>query len=338
MHAIEPRNLTTVVDTLKAAAETSRMRILALLSHGDLTVTDITDILNQSQPRVSRHLKLLHDAGLIERYQEGSWAFFRLSDAPSARAFVGSLIASIDPNDGVVARDFERLTAVKQRRRERAADYFSANAGSWDEIRSLHAPDRAVEAALLDMVGNGKFQAMLDLGTGTGRMLELFAPLYVRATGIDLSRDMLAVARANLDSADISQAQIRQGDVYAPPVDRGSFDLVTIHQVLHFLEDPAAVIREAALALRPAGRLVVVDFAPHELEFLRNEHAHFRLGISDSQISEWMALADLDLENTREIAPAGGKPGELTVKIWIGHDRRLLVADEMSHSSARTTA
>ncbi len=150
---------------------------------------------------------------------------------------------------------------------------------------------------------------MLDLGTGTGRLLEIFAPLYRRGVGIDMSREMLAVARANLDKAGVGNAQVRQGDIYAPPVERDSFDLVTIHQVLHYLDDPALAIREAARLLRPAGRLIIVDFAPHALEFLRDEHAHMRLGFSDRQIADWFAEAGLDLEESQDFEPRGGSEG-----------------------------
>ena len=327
--------LETMVDTLKAAAESSRLRILALLARGDLTVSDITEILGQSQPRVSRHLKLLLEAGLIGRYQEGSWAFFRLSDSDAARDFVLGLVSGIRAADPQVERDLERMAAVKRRRQERAAEYFSQNAASWDQIRLLHAPDRAVEAALLKLVGKRPFQAMLDLGTGTGRLLEIFAPLYRRGVGIDMSREMLTVARANLDKAGIFNAQVRQGDIFAPPVERDAFDLVTIHQVLHYLDDPARAVHEAAKLLRPSGRLVIVDFAPHALEFLRAEHAHLRLGFSDKQIGEWFSEAGLDLEESEEFGPRAGAEAGLTVKLWLGRDRRMLVAepDPETHST-----
>lgn len=319
--------LDTMVDTLKAAAESSRLRILALLARGDLTVSDITEILGQSQPRVSRHLKLLMEAGLIGRYQEGSWAFFRLSDADAARDFVLGLVSGIRDTDPQVERDLERLASVKRKRQDRAAEYFSQNAASWDQIRLLHAPDRAVEAALLKLVGKRPFQAMLDLGTGTGRLLEIFSPLYRRGVGIDMSREMLSVARANLDKAGISNAQVRQGDIFSPPVERDAYDLVTIHQVLHYLDDPARAVREAAKLLRPAGRLVIVDFAPHALEFLRNEHAHLRLGFADKQIAEWFSEAGLDLEDSQEFDPRDDTKAGLTVKLWLGRDRRMLMAD-----------
>lgn len=321
-----PVTLDAMVDTLKAAAESSRLRILLLLGRGDLTVTDLTEILGQSQPRVSRHLKLLMEAGLIGRYQEGSWAYFRLSDVGGVREFVAAIAARIRPDDAIAERDREKLAAVKARRRERAAGYFRANAARWDEIRSLHAPDGAVEASLKRLVGKRPFQSMLDLGTGTGRILEILSPLYRRGVGVDSSREMLAVARANLDHAGVSNALVRQGDIYAPPVERDAFDLVTIHQVLHYLDDPAAAIREAARALRPSGRLVVVDFAPHGLEFLREEHAHLRLGFTDEQIAEWMQDAGLDVGETLACEPRGGGDG-LTVKLWTGRDPRLLIAD-----------
>ncbi|TKT80166.1 metalloregulator ArsR/SmtB family transcription factor [Aquamicrobium sp. LC103] len=326
-----PIGLNTMVDTLKAAAESSRLRILVLLSRGDLTVTDLTEILNQSQPRVSRHLKLLMEAQLIERYQEGSWAYFRLSDSDAALEFLNGVIARIDRADAVVERDLERLAAVKRKRQEKASDYFRANAASWDQIRSLHVPDGAVETALRELVGERPFQSMLDLGTGTGRLLEVFAPLYRRGVGIDLSREMLSVARANLDNAGIAHAQVRQGDLYAPPVERDSYDLVTMHQVLHYLDEPGEAIKEAARLLRPSGRLVIVDFAPHALEFLREEHAHVRMGFSDRQIGEWLDEAALDLEGERSFAPEASSG--LTVKLWIARDRRLLIADPVQDNA-----
>ncbi|ATU91009.1 ArsR/SmtB family transcription factor [Phyllobacterium zundukense] len=318
-------NLDLMVDTLKAAAEPSRLRILALLSRGDLTVSDLTSILGQSQPRVSRHLKLLFEASLINRYQEGSWAYFRLADSLIVGDIARSLLDRLDCSDPLLERDLERLSSVKLQRRERAAAYFSANATSWDVIRSLHVPDGAVEDALLKIVGRKPFQAMLDVGTGTGRLLELFSPLYVRGVGIDINRDMLTIARSNLDKDGITNAQVRHGDVYSLPVDRESFDLVTIHQVLHFLDNPAEAIREAARALRAGGRMLIVDFAPHELEFLRDSHAHVRLGFSDTHMRDWLTEAGLMLEESLELEPKD--KDKLTVKLWLARDPRLLIAD-----------
>jgi ubiquinone/menaquinone biosynthesis C-methylase UbiE/DNA-binding transcriptional ArsR family regulator len=324
--------LDALVDTLKAVAESSRLRILHLLKRGDLTVTDITTVLGQSQPRVSRHLKLLHEAGLITRYQEGSWAYFRIDDATQAGQLADALAARLDDKDRTPARDLERLAEVKQARQTRAADYFTTNAQGWDQIRSLHAPDDAVEAHLSKIVGARHFQSMLDLGTGTGRLLEMFSPLYRRGVGIDMSRDMLAVARANLERAGVSNAQVRQGDILNPPVERDHFDLVTIHQVLHFLDDPLAAIREASKALRAGGRLIIVDFASHDIESLRDKHAHVRLGFSDEQINGWLKECGLKPEAAHQVAASD--VGQITVKIWVARDPRILMAEQTA--STRT--
>lgn len=337
MASSDNMELNFLVDTLKAAAESSRMRILGLLSRGDLTVTDLTSILGQSQPRVSRHLKLLQDAGLVDRYQEGSWAFFRLAEGENERDLVLGLLARIANDDPTTMRDIERLGGVRQKRQDMASGYFRANASSWDQIRSLHVADQAVETGLRDLVGERPFQTMVDLGTGTGRLLELFAPYYQRASGIDMSREMLTVARANLEQAGITHAQVRLGDVYAPPVDRDSADLVTIHQVLHYLDDPALAIHEAARLLRPSGRLLIVDFATHSHEFLREDHAHLRLGFSDRQIEDWLKEAGLELEQNISFAPTNDAKG-LTVKLWLARDQRLLIADTIDAAAQREVA
>lgn len=307
---------------LRAAGEETRLRIVALLAEGELSVSDLTDILGQSQPRISRHLKLLAEAGLVRRYREGAWAFFRLDDAGAGGAFAASLAAWLDRSDPVLVADRERLAAVRAARAEAAQSYFASVARDWDRLRSLHVPDDAVESAVEAAVGEGSTGAMLDLGTGTGRMLERIAPKFGRAVGVDASHAMLAVARANLEKAGLSRVELRQGDIHALPFTRGSFDLVIIHQVLHFLEDPGRALREAAAMLAPGGRLIVVDFAPHEMEFLRSEHAHRRLGFSRAQIAGWFTEAGLACDLAEEVTATDGASGQLSVMLWRGRDRR----------------
>lgn len=320
-------SLDKTVDVLKAAGEPTRLRLLALLMGGDLTVTDLTEILGQSQPRISRHLKLLTEAGLIERYQEGAWAYFRLSGDGRAFALARNIIDSVSPSDALLSRDGERLQSVKQARAERAQLYFSQNAASWDKLRSLHISDAQVEQALTEMVGDTPFDSMLDLGTGTGRILQLFAPLYRRGIGVDASRDMLAVARTNLDEAGVSHASVRHADILNLPLERGTFDLISIHQVLHFLQNPEDAIAEAARMLSPGGRIVIVDFAPHEFEHLRDEHAHLRLGFEAEAISGWLGDAGLTVEKIVELTPQDKAEQGLTVTIWLARDPRLVIAD-----------
>ena len=312
----------TVLGTLKAAGEPTRLRLLALLAEGELNVSDLTEILGQSQPRISRHLKLLVEAGLVERIREGAWAFFRLADETLKASIFASILDQLDRTDRILARDRSRLIEVRRARAAEAADYFRAHARDWDRIRALHAPDEAVEAALRQAIGPKPIQALLDIGTGTGRMLELFAPLAVRAIGIDASTEMLAVARANVEKAGLKNTLVRQGDLFALPAEANAFDLVIVHQVLHYLDDGARALREAARTLRPGGRLVIVDFAPHEHEFLRSDFAHRRLGFSQETLDHWLEAAHLRPESHRAVE-GGASPAQLTVSIVVARDPRV---------------
>jgi len=305
-----------VVNALRAAGEQTRLRALALLTEGELAVGELAQALGQSQPRVSRHLKLLTEAGLVERAPEGAWVFYRLPRArTSERHLADAALSMLDPNDPVLARDAERLNTIRAARDDAAAEYFERNAADWDRVRALHLPEADIESAVLSAAGAGPFDLMVDVGVGQGRMIQLFADRVRRADGFDTSRQMLAIARASLDDLK-AKAALRFGDAYAPPVEAGSADLVTIHQVLHFLSDPKRAVSEAARLLKRGGRLLIVDFAPHGLEFLREEHAHRRLGFSDTEIRDWCDGAGLGDVKVATLAPK--KRDALTVKIWTG--------------------
>ena len=319
-----PLSFPSLTGVLKAAGETTRLRLLGLIADAELTVSDLTAILRQSQPRLSRHLRLLAEAGLVERYREGSWAFFRLGDRGSAADVARNVIARLDPNDPVIARDRERLAAVRAARAAAAQNYFRRHAAEWDRIRKLHVADAAVEAAICDSLAGQPIRALLDLGTGTGRMLELFAADIERGLGIDLSLDMLAFARARLDRAGLKHCSVRHGDIYNLALQRDSFDVVIVHQVLHFLDDSARAIAEAARVLRPGGRLLVVDFAPHDLEFLREEHAHRRLGFAPETVMQWIEAAGLEFVRQETLPP--GPEGKIAVSLWLARDPRIVLA------------
>jgi ubiquinone/menaquinone biosynthesis C-methylase UbiE/DNA-binding transcriptional ArsR family regulator len=320
----EPLTFPGLTATLKAAGESTRLRILVLLAEAELTVSDLTEILRQSQPRLSRHLRLLAEARLVERFREGSWAFFRLADRGSGADIARMLIARLDPDDPAIARDRERLAAVRAARAEDAQNYFRSHAAEWDRIRKLHIADTAVEEAIRTALADKPIRSLLDLGTGTGRMLELFAPDIERGLGLDLSLDMLALARARLDRAGLKHCSVRQGDIYDLALPRDSFDAVIIHQVLHFLDDSARAIREAARVLRPGGRLLVIDFAPHDLEFLREEHAHRRLGFANETMTQWLEAAGLDVLRQETFPP--GPEGKIAVSLWLARDPRIVLA------------
>jgi ubiquinone/menaquinone biosynthesis C-methylase UbiE/DNA-binding transcriptional ArsR family regulator len=319
----EQLTFTGLTTTLKAAGEATRLRILALLAEAELTVSDLTEILRQSQPRLSRHLRLLAEARLVERFREGAWAFYRLGEQGGID-IARTLIGRLDPEDLVIARDRERLTAVRATRAAAAQNYFRRHAAEWDRIRKLHAADAAVEDAIRAALSDKPIRALLDLGTGTGRMLEMFAPEIERGLGLDLSLDMLSLARERLDRAGLRHCSVRHGDIYDLALARESFDVVIIHQVLHFLDDSARAIREAARVLRPGGRLLVVDFAPHDLEFLREEHAHRRLGFTPETVTQWLEAAGLDLLRQETFAP--GPEGKIAVSLWLARDPRILLA------------
>ncbi|XSG82939.1 MAG: ArsR/SmtB family transcription factor [Methyloligella sp. ZOD6] len=312
---------------LRAAGESTRLRILALLSGRELNVKDLTQILGQSQPRLSRHLKLLSEAGLIERFREGSWVFFRLAEGTPEARLASAIVAGLERDDPVLQLDATRAAAVQKARAEAAQNYFKAHAKEWDRIRSLHVAEDQVEQAMMNALGEGPFDLLVDLGTGTGRILELFAGKAERALGFDVSHEMLSYARMKLEGAGFTHAQVRHGDLFHLPLTDNEADAVVVHQVLHFLEEPAAAIAEAARLLRPGGRLLIVDFAPHEVEFLREEQAHRRLGLASDQLQRWVSEAGLDLKSHQDLAPAEtGDDQKLTVSLWLAEKPEALKA------------
>lgn len=302
------------VDVLRAAGEPTRLRILALLAREELAVLELCRVLDQSQPRVSRHLKLLAEAGLVERFPDGAWVFYRLVSASAPHALAAQALSLIDPADPVLARDAERLQSVRAEREAEARDYFARNAARWDEIRSLYVSDADVEAAILAAAGPGPFGTLIDLGTGAGRMLNLLAPHAEKALGLDLSQQMLNIARSRVAQAGLTGCELRHGDIFGTGLPGESGDLVVVHQVLHYLGDPATACKEAARLVAQGGRLLIVDFAPHGLEYLREQHQHRRLGFSDAEIGRWLEEAGLADVTVANLPPA--QEGGLTVKIW----------------------
>ena len=302
------------VEVLRAVGEPTRLRILALLGREELAVLELCRILDQSQPRVSRHLKLLAEAGLVERFPDGAWVFYRRVEAGDAGDLVAGLLAAIDPADGAFARDAARLGSVERERASDAGEYFARNAARWDEIRSLYVAEASVEAAIVEAAGPGPYRRLVDLGSGTGRMLTLLGPRAETALGLDLSQQMLNIARNHVTEAGLGRCELRHGDIFATRLPDAFADLVVVHQVLHYLADPAAAVREAGRVVEAGGRLVIVDFAPHRLEFLREQHRHRRLGFADAEMERWLHEAGLDKVRVATL-PSVRDEG-LTVKIW----------------------
>lgn len=302
-----------LAEFFQALADPSRLRILALLSRMELSVGELAQLLGQSQPRVSRHVRILADAGILERRKEGSWVFLALSDAQRTAQLL-ELVDNLSDADtrSAFERDSNRLDAIRADRAEAAERYFAAHADVWDSIRSLHVAESEVERAIERALDEPNLGRLVDIGTGTGRMLELFGPRALEATGIDRSSEMLRLARAKLDSAGI-RSSLRQGDMYALPLGDCSADSIIIHQVLHYAHAPANAIAEAARVLAPGGILLVVDFAAHEREELRTADAHLRLGFADEVMAAWFGAAGLQVDRVEHL-----EGGELTVTLWRG--------------------
>ncbi|MEQ5776728.1 metalloregulator ArsR/SmtB family transcription factor [Thalassospira sp. NFXS8] len=303
-----------VLAGLRAAAEATRLRLLAICAECELTVSEITQIIGQSQPRVSRHLKLLCEAGLLVRFREGTWVFYRTPHSGPGAELVTPVLRLLPENDETLSLDRTRLDQVKKQREQVATEYFRANAADWDTIRSLHIDEAEVETALLSALGDLAGKRILDIGTGTGRVLELLGKTAAEGVGVDMSREMLAVARARLQRAELANCLVRQADMYQLPYPDGTFDVITLHQVLHYAEKPETAIAEAARLLAPGGILLVVDFATHDQEELREQHAHRRLGFDDAAMKDWFVKSHLNMDNVVNLP---GKP--LTVRLWCGH-------------------
>lgn len=305
--------------TLRALADPTRLRIMRLLSAMELAVGELAQVLGQSQPRVSRHVRILCDAGLAERRKEGSWVFLRSAigedRAPPLGAAAARLLAVAEEGDAAFAarcqEDRRHLAAIRAARETSAASYFARHAEEWDTLRSLHSPDGPVEAALDNALGTGSLGSLLDIGTGTGRMAELFAPRANHVTGLDNSPEMLRIARARLQHLPADDFDLVQGDFAHLPFAAQSFDTVLFHQVLHYAQAPELVLAEAARVTLPDGTLAIVDFAAHDREELRSLHAHARLGFTDEQMLGLLSDAGFTP------APPVALPGQpLTVKIW----------------------
>lgn len=301
------KEMEEILSQLRAAAEPTRLRLLALCARGALCVTDLCAALGQSQPRLSRHLKLLVEAGLLERLPEGSNVYFSLaSRADLARAILARL-AEDDPLLSADRRAAARLVAERVRA---ASEAFRRDGVDWDEAGALGLPTADIEAALLDALPS-RTGRLLDIGSGTGRLLELVAPRCEAAVGVDASREMLALARGRLAERGLAdRCTVRQADMYRLPFPDRAFDAVTLQMVLHFAEDPAAALAEAARVLSPEGTLVVADLAPHGRAELLDRGAHRHPGFDDAALAGWLGAAGCAVSFAREVA------GPLNVRLW----------------------
>ena len=306
---------------LRAIGESTRLRIVAVLARSELTVGELCRVLGQTQPRVSRHLRLLCEAGLLDRNAQGTSAFYRPARAGRGRELFDAILPLIDDDDVGFQSDLRRLAAIRAERAKVAAAYFESVASDWDGMRTRHVADTEVEAAMVAAVQDLDVGHLLDVGTGTGRVLEVFAEHIDRGIGLDLSQQMLDLARSRLDQLGHRHCSVRQGNAYDLGLDAGSVDVAVLHHVLHYLEDPASSIAEAARTLRPGGRLLVVDFGAHNDEAMRADYAHHWLGFADDEVADWCTNTGLVDVTTEHLTLADIEDG-LTVTLWIATQHR----------------
>lgn len=307
-----PTDFNSLLEALKAAGEPTRLRLLRLLAREELSVMELVNILGQSQPRISRHLKLMSEAGLIERFPDGAWVFYRLSGAPGVRPLLDAILKLLDDS---FAGDLKALEAVRQTRRQSAEAYFETIAPKWDEIRRHYVGEATVEQRVVEMASRQPYDTVVDLGTGSGRMLTLLADKAKIAIGLDLSQQMLNIARVKAHDVALDHVEFRHGDIYDTRLESGSADLVVIHHVLHFLSDPARAVAEAGRITRPGGRLLIVDFAHHDLEVMREKYQHRRLGFSEDDMRHIIVAAGFAGDGTVTWLESD-TPDGLTVGLW----------------------
>jgi DNA-binding transcriptional ArsR family regulator len=280
----------TAVSALRAAAEPTRLRLLALLARAELTVGEICDIIGQSQPRVSRHLKLLCDADLLDRIREQLWVYYRVPASGAARDTVAQLLALVDENDDVIRRDRRRMEEVIAERGRRAADELAGERGT--------ETSEVIDATVLEELAAEPIGALLDVGTGSGHILKLLGGKATRAVGIDISSDALRLARTKVHSAGLSHCELQRGDMYDLPFAAPLFDTAVAERVLADAERPVLALAEICRTLKHGGRAIVIeDFDALTAASPANPIATLR---------EWFAKAGLEISRVRPVDTEAG--------------------------------
>ncbi len=306
-----------LVEALRALGEPTRLRILDVLSVGELTVSELCEILAMSQPRISRHLRILSDNGLLIRHAEGSWVFYRHASSAHSQTLISTVLSLYPNGDLQRARDKQSLRRVQQKSIEKARNYFRRMARSWDSVQQLYVPEKEIEQAIRNILSELDDYRLIDMGTGTGRILELLAGDASEGIGIDSSVEMLAIARSKLLQRQLGHCRLLRQDLTDTTLPEGCADVVILHHVLHYLDEPGSAITESARLLAPSGMIVIVDFAPHELESLRHDHSHRRLGYRDSEIRRWCEAAGLQRFSAQHLAmDQSTSTSSLTAVLW----------------------
>ncbi|HEY0037316.1 MAG TPA: metalloregulator ArsR/SmtB family transcription factor [Longimicrobium sp.] len=280
-----------IFDRMSALADATRSRLLLVLERHELTVGELCQVLQLPQSTVSRHLKLLGDEGWVSARAEGTSRRYRMpadrldADARQLWQIVRREVAEL----AGAAQDAERLRSVLAQRSTRSREFFSSAAGEWDRLRADLFGRRADLLGLLGLVDEA--WTVGDLGCGTGQMAASLAPFVARVIAVDGSPAMLEAARARL--AGTPNVEVREGELESLPIEPGTLDAAVAFLVLHYVAEPADALAQAARALKPGGRLLVVDMMPHDREEYRQAMGHVWQGFESERLGGWMADAGL---------------------------------------------
>ncbi len=314
-------SLASLVEISKALGDEARLRILALIRNAEMSVKDICDILGQSQPRVSRHIKILADADLIKRTKEGAWLYCKLNRSGAIGYFITSYLDNVDDQDAVFASDLRRFETIVSQRIADADRFFEENAQEWDRIRELQIPDTLLDQEIQDHIGKEQIENLLDVGTGTGQMLEILHGRYQKATGIDMSSAMLRVARGRLAKLQTSNVSFQQLDILSIGKDLGQFDCVICHHVLHFIPNASEAIARMAECVKANGRLIIIDYLPHSIDFLAQDYHHMWNGFPPEEMAKWFSQNSLSLQHMQsyqaDLKSKKKQSDSLIVGLWV---------------------
>ncbi|HBA88778.1 MAG TPA: ArsR family transcriptional regulator [Geobacter sp.] len=300
-----------MLDLLKALADPCRLRLVAVLLRAEFTVQELTQILAMGQSRISRHLKILTEAGVLSVKRQGTWSYYRVGDG-------NDFFRAIRP---AVERELERLPERRddlaavalalEARRKRSLEFFDQHARSWDVLSRTLLPVPEYQERLLALVPS--VDTLLEIGVGTGALLPDLARRAHKVIGVDHSPAMLEEARRRVADDGNGAAELRLGEMTHLPLADGGAGCVVANMVLHHAADPQAVLAEIARVLKPQGTLVLADLARHEREWAREQLADQWLGFEVEELQGWLKGAGLDGIQVDRVAAGNGQEDVLLV-------------------------
>ncbi len=306
-----------MLETLKALADPCRLRLTAVLLSGEFTVQELTRIMDMGQSRISRHLKILTEAGVLTVKRQGTWSYYR---AGEECRFFSAIRPAFERELEMLterSRDMAAVAEVLEERRRRSQEFFDRHARQWDDLARTLLPVPEYHKRLIKQVPEGV--TLLEIGIGTGALLIELAARAANVIGVDHSPAMLEEARRRLANDGVSSVELRLGEMSHLPLSDGSVGCVVANMVLHHAADPAAVLAEIRRVLVPGGVLLLADLARHEREAAREQLADQWLGFEENELTDWLKLAGFAVVTTELVAADPGQESVLLVQGETGY-------------------